>query len=220
MIIIFDWDGTLCDSIDHIVEAMQAAAVECAATVPTVAAVRDIVGLGLPQAVLQLFPELDEPERDQLRAAYSRLYVALDRGPAPLYPGALETLHGLRDRGLELAVATGKSRRGLNRVLAGLDMEGFFDSTRCADETSSKPHPLMLQEILAERSKAAEEAVMIGDTEFDLAMAVNAGMDAIGVSFGVHSVQRLESHDPLAIVDTLPELLELEALQGRANKTG
>ncbi len=149
------------------------------------------------------------------------MYVALDRGPAPLYPGALETLHALRDRGLELAVATGKSRRGLNRVLAGLGLEGFFDSTRCADETSSKPHPLMLHEILQERAKPVEEALMVGDTEFDLAMAGNAGIGSVGVSFGVHSVPRLQAHDPLAIVDTLPELLDLPELQSPAgDKTG
>ncbi len=221
MIVIFDWDGTLCDSIDHIVEAMQSAAAERGVSVPTEPAVRDIVGLGLPQAILQLFPALDDEARQQLSAAYSRLYVALDRGPAPLYPGALETLHALRDRGLELAVATGKSRRGLNRVLAGLGLEGFFDSTRCADETSSKPHPLMLHEILQERAKPVEEALMVGDTEFDLAMAGNAGIGSVGVSFGVHSVPRLQAHDPLAIVDTLPELLDLPELQSPAgDKTG
>jgi phosphoglycolate phosphatase len=221
MIVIFDWDGTLCDSIEHIVEAMQGAAREVGLAVPTPAAIRDIVGLGLPQAIAQLFPELGEAEVKRLAASYSKLYVSSDQGPAPMYPGAMDTLHGLRDAGLELAVATGKSRRGLDRVLAGLGLEGFFDSTRCADETHSKPHPRMLNEIMSERGKAAHEVIMVGDTEFDLAMAVNAGVSSIGVSYGVHAVERLRSHGPLAIVDALPDLLLLPAIQSPdAQSTG
>ncbi|MEP1471735.1 MAG: HAD-IA family hydrolase [Halieaceae bacterium] len=213
MIVIFDWDGTLCDSIDHIVEAMQDAAREAGLTVPEPASVREIVGLGLPQAIAQLFPELDTDGTSKLAASYSKFYVASDQGPAPLYPGAMETLHNLHDLGLELAVATGKSRRGLNRVLAGLGLERFFHSTRCADETQSKPHPQMLNEIMAERDKASDEVVMVGDTEFDLAMATNAGVVSVGVSYGVHAVERLHNHAPVAVIDALPELLSLPVIQ-------
>lgn len=213
MIVIFDWDGTLCDSIDHIVEAMQAAAGEAGYIVPEAGSVREIVGLGLPQAISQLFPQLDTEEAKKMAAAYSRFYVASDQGPAPLYPGAMETLHSLRDLGLELAVATGKSRRGLNRVLAGLGLATFFHSTRCADETKSKPHPQMLTEIMVERNKSSEEVVMIGDTEFDLAMAANAGVTSVGVSYGVHAVERLHNHAPVAVIDSLPELLALPVIQ-------
>jgi phosphoglycolate phosphatase len=215
MIIIFDWDGTLCDSVEQIVAAMQAAASELGLDAPEPQAVRNIVGLGLPQAILVLFPRLDEPARTTIAEAYSRHYVNADQGPAALFSGALETLHALRNRGFELAVATGKSRRGLNRVLAGLGLGDFFEATRCADETRSKPHPLMLEEIMRERGKAATEVVVVGDTEYDLEMARNAGAASIGVSFGVHDSERLNRHQPLAIVDELPHLLDLEVLAGR-----
>lgn len=210
--VIFDWDGTLCDSLDQIVAAMQAAASEQGVTVPTPDAVRDIVGLGLPQAVATVFPGLAPAQREAMARAYSEQYVARDSGPATLYEGALETLHALRDRGLQLAVATGKSRRGLNRVLAGLGMEDFFDATRCADETRSKPHPLMLQELMEERQVAARHVVMVGDTEYDLEMASNAGVASVGVSFGVHEPERLQKHGPVAVVDSLVELLQLPQL--------
>lgn len=214
MIVIFDWDGTLCDSVEQIVAAMQDAARELALDVPAPQAVRNIVGLGLPQAVLMLFPALDEQAGIALTEAYSRHYVNSDQGPAPLFNGALDTLQDLRNRGFELAVATGKSRRGLNRVLSGLGLGDFFEATRCADETRSKPHPLMLEEIMRERGKAATEVVVVGDTEYDLEMARNAGAASIGVSFGVHDNERLNRHQPLAIVDELPQLLDLEILAG------
>ena len=212
MIIVFDWDGTLCDSIEHIVSAMQAAAGELAVEVPGTAAVRDIIGLGLPQAVATLFPQLDDQQRESLAATYSRHYVNGDRQPPKLFDGALETLDGLRDRGMELGVATGKSRRGLDRILAELGLADFFDATRCADETRSKPDPLMLTQIMEERDKTPSQVIMVGDTEYDLDMASQAGVASVGVSFGVHSPERLARHAPLEILDELPQLLRLEAL--------
>jgi phosphoglycolate phosphatase len=212
MIVIFDWDGTLCDSIDHIVAAMQLAATELGLPALAAQEIRNIVGLGLPQAVSVLYPGEGEALRTELAGAYSRQYIAANQGPARLFKGAVDTLEALKDRGFELAVATGKSRRGLDRVLEGLDLTGFFDSTRCADETRSKPHPLMLEEIMVGRNKAAAEVVVVGDTEYDLEMARNAGVRSVGVSFGVHSSERLARFEPLAIVDELPQLLELEAL--------
>lgn len=211
--VIFDWDGTLCDSVDQIVAAMQGAALEVGVIPPAPADVRDIVGLGLPQAVAILYPELPADPRAAVTAAYSRHYVAAE-GPISLFDGAMETLLTLRERGLPLAVATGKSRRGLNRVLGSLGLEDFFDVTRCADETRSKPHPRMLLEIMAASGRTAAEMFMVGDTEYDLDMARRAGMHPIGVSFGVHSPERLAAYQPLAIVDRLPQLLELEALGG------
>jgi phosphoglycolate phosphatase len=218
VIAIFDWDGTLCDSIDGIVRAMQGAAAERSLTVPPAAAVREIIGLGLPQALARLFPELPDGERVALADAYSRQHIASDAGPARLFEGAVEMLEALRAGGCELAVATGKSRRGLNRVLAGLGMERFFHTTRCADETRSKPDPLMLREILAERGKSAGEAIMIGDSEYDLEMAGRAGVAAVGVSFGAHAPERLRRHRPRDIVDDLARLPELVAQ--RVESTG
>jgi phosphoglycolate phosphatase len=210
MIAIFDWDGTLCDSIDHIVEAMQDTATELDLIPPSVADIRDIVGLGLPQAINRLFPTLDDAQVSAVAAAYSHHFVDPSRAPAQLFDGAMSTLEALRGRGIELAVATGKSRRGLNRVLAALGMDDFFDTTRCADETCSKPDPMMLHEIMAERGKLVTDAVVIGDSEYDLGMAQRAGVSSVAVSFGVHSEDRLMAYSPLAIVHELPALLELE----------
>ncbi|TXS89065.1 HAD-IA family hydrolase [Parahaliea maris] len=219
MIVIFDWDGTLCDSVDGIVRAMRAAAEELAMALPAEQAVRDIVGLGLPQAVARLFPDVSEVGRAAVAEAYSRQYIAAtSSGPPPLFAGARELLGALRSAGFELAVATGKSRRGLNRVLAGAGMEDYFDATRCADETASKPDPLMLRQILDQRGRLPGQAVMVGDSEYDLAMAASAGMASIGVSFGVHAPKRLQQHAPLGIVDQLSELLPL--LEGVFDRTG
>lgn len=209
MLAIFDWDGTLCDSIEHIVSAMEDAAREVAVAVPPAADIRNIVGLGLPQALAQLFPGLPDERRAELGRAYSRHFAAPEHGPPLLYAGALDTLRGLRERGIELAVATGKSRRGLDRVLAALGLAGYFEATRCADETRSKPHPCMLYELMAARRKTAGEVFMIGDSEYDLAMAQQAGVQAVAVSYGVHSPGRLAAYQPLAIIDALPELLDL-----------
>lgn len=209
MIAIFDWDGTLCDSIEHIVSAMRDAAAEVALDPPTAADVRNIVGLGLPQALARLFPALDKGHRDVLAAAYSRQFSSPARGPARLFDGALDTLEALRSQGIELAIATGKSRKGLNRVLAELGLADFFEATRCADETCSKPHPRMLHEIMSDRGKSVNEAVVIGDSEYDLAMAREAGVRSVAVSFGVHDNERLAALEPLAIIDELPQLLDL-----------
>lgn len=212
MLIIFDWDGTLSDSTGRIVEAMQAAAAELGVEVPTPAAVRDIIGLGLPEALQILFPALPGDVRAALREGYSSHYRHLDREPCALFPGALTMLEELRGRGWHLAVATGKSRAGLDRVLGALDMTDFFDATRCADETASKPDPLMLRQLLAELDYPAQRAVMVGDSEYDMAMARSGGISAVGVSFGVHSSERLLRHEPAHVVDSLPELLTLRLL--------
>ncbi|MEH6609973.1 MAG: HAD-IA family hydrolase [Halioglobus sp.] len=215
MIIIFDWDGTLCDSVDHIVLAMQQAAVSIGVPVPEPAAVRDIVGLGLQQAIARVFPGRGDEFGKDFAALYSRHYIEADQPPATLFNGALSTLNSLKGRGIELAVATGKSRRGLDRVLSGLNLSEFFQATRCADETLSKPHPLMLEEILRERGKSPEQALMVGDTEYDLEMATNAGVASVGVSFGVHSIERLMRHQPVAILDELAGLLNIPQCQAR-----
>jgi phosphoglycolate phosphatase len=209
MLIVFDWDGTLCDSTGRIVEAMQQAARGLGNQQPAADAVRDVIGLGLPEAMAKLFPELSRGDRDAMREHYSHCYRTLDDKPAGLFPGAMAVMDRLRARGHLLAVATGKGRRGLDRVLEGLAMGEYFDATRCADETSSKPNPRMLHELLAECRVEVSDCLMIGDSVYDLAMAAAAGMDSVGVSYGVHAPQRLMQHDPLAVIDELPQLLDL-----------
>ncbi|MCU1716616.1 HAD-IA family hydrolase [Pseudomonas sp. 5P_3.1_Bac2] len=207
-LLIFDWDGTLCDSIDRIVLAMHRAAQQCELPPCTDEQVRNIIGLALPEAVRVLWPQLDEHQVEVTRSAYGEHYVQLDQQPSPLYDGVVETLHGFKQQGYRLAVATGKRRRGLQRALAGCDWLEFFDQTRCADETASKPDPLMLHEILAALKVAPEQALMVGDASFDLLMAQRAGMDSVAVSYGAQSVADLQACSPKLVIDHIAQLAD------------
>lgn len=205
-LVVFDWDGTLMDSEKQIVHCMQRAAHDLKLVVPNEDSVRAIIGLGLPEAILRLFPHYDRPLRERIRQAYARHFVAEAGGRSELFPGARELLEDLRAQGYLLAVATGKSRLGLDRVLEQVGLLDFFDATRCADETASKPDPRMLNEILVALSVFSRETLMIGDTTFDLEMAANASVPSIGIGHGVHSVNELKKHRPLTIVPDIPAL--------------
>lgn len=211
MLFVFDWDGTLSDSTGKIVGCMQRAAADLSLPALADHQIKDIIGLGLPEAIARIYPMVSEGDQKRLREQYSTRFVEADQQPSPFFPGAIDTLTTLRDRGHYLTVATGKSRRGLNRVLGNLQLEGFFHSSRCADETASKPHPLMLNELLAELDCKADAAVMVGDTEFDMEMAQRAGMPRVGVSFGAHSIERLQAYQPIRCIDSLEELLGLDS---------
>ena len=200
-LLIFDWDGTLCNSLERIAGCIRAAAEECDLLPPEPEAAREIVGLGLVEALEALFPGISMPQILAMRDSYSRHFVEQDAEPSPFFPGVEETLESLRDEGYWLAVATGKSRRGLNRVLKTRGLTEFFHASRCADETASKPHPLMLKELLAEFDLPPEQALMVGDTEFDMEMAVRANIPRIAVSYGAHSKERLNSYQPIACID-------------------
>lgn len=212
MLFIFDWDGTLIDSTGHIIGAMQTAAQELRLPELSDAEVQNIIGLGLPEAILALYPELDEAARHELKLGYARHYLALNEQPPELFPGVANTLEHLKQAGHLLAVATGKSRRGLQRVLGQLDMLEFFHATRCADETRSKPHPQMLHELLAELAMPLHRAVMIGDTEYDMAMAQEIGMARIGVDYGAHAAGRLQRYAPEMILSDFAQLLDWREL--------
>lgn len=205
-LVIFDWDGTLMDSLAQIVRSVKLAALDLGVPEPSDAAARDIIGLGLPEAMQVLFPQVPEVEREALRHRYAHHFVAGVGGHSQPYAGAEALLRQLSGAGRQLAVATGKSRAGLNRVLAHTGWSSYFSATRCADETASKPSPLMLKELLLELRVPLERAVMIGDTHYDLEMAQRLGMAAIGVSYGVHSAERLAEHAPIAICQDMSEL--------------
>lgn len=204
---IFDWDGTLIDSADKIVGAMLAAIAELQLEPRSDAEARNIIGLGLPEAVQHLYPDLSAVGQQAMRAAYARHFTEADQVPCALFPGALETLNALREQGCLLAIATGKNRRGLTRVLGGLGLSDFFDGSRCADETRSKPHPQMLYELLVEFGLPLEAAVMVGDTEYDMAMARSAGIDRIAVDYGAHALERLLPYEPALVLERLEQLL-------------
>ncbi|MGH1461729.1 MAG: HAD-IA family hydrolase [Neptuniibacter sp.] len=205
-LLIFDWDGTIIDSASRIISSMQAAARDCSFAIPSDEKVRNIIGLGLPEALEILVPDIDEKGIELMRSSYGHYYLGEDSTPAPLFMGAQHSLESMHKRDMRMAVATGKSRRGLSRAFAETGLGYLFETSRCADETTSKPHPHMLEEILEETGVDPDEAVMIGDTEYDLEMGKRAGMDVIAVSYGAHHVDRLKGYNPVLEVDHFPEI--------------
>lgn len=205
-LLIFDWDGTLCDSLSRIVYCLRCAAESVGLPPPADRAARNIVGLGMVDALTVLFPEIEREQIDAMRDSYSRHFLEADRDPSPFFDGVSDTLLSLKDQGYLLAVATGKSRRGLDRVLKARQLEQFFDGSRCADETAGKPHPLMLFELMKQFECTPGDSIMTGDTEYDLAMAANAGMSSIGVSYGAHDAGRLRKYQPLACLDNFSDV--------------
>ena len=208
-LVIFDWDGTVMDSTGRIIACMHQAGADLCLPVLEDDAVREIIGLGLPEALRTLYPGIGDRDLERMRERYAVHFVAAEASPSRLYPGARETLAALRGAGLRLAVATGKSRKGLDRVWASSGLGDSFDASRCADETHSKPHPAMVTELLTELGVAPERALVVGDTSFDLQMARDAGVDRVAVSYGAHPVDRLMNFHPLAVIDALPQLLPL-----------
>jgi phosphoglycolate phosphatase len=205
-LIIFDWDGTLMDSVGRIVSSMQKAAQASHLAVPSVTSVKDIIGLSLQVSMQRLFPKESDEQHEKLIQLYSNYYKHFDDTPTPLFSGIQRMMLALHVSGKSLAVATGKSRNGLERVLAETDMSKLFSACRGADEAKSKPDPLMLQQILDELNMPMQSAVMIGDSVHDLAMAQAIGMDSIGVTWGVHNRAMLENYQPVAVVDSVAEL--------------
>lgn len=203
---VFDWDGTLMDSAAHIVSSFQASIDDLSLPSKSDDEVKNIIGLGLKEAVDALFPDEDNAFHVNLVDRYRYHFLAGDQTKSELFPGALELLDELTELGHFLAVATGKGRLGLARVLKDTGLNTFFHSTRCADETASKPDPLMLMEILQELDIQPHEALMIGDTEYDMEMATNAGVAALAVSTGVHERERLISHKPVGCIDHIGDM--------------
>lgn len=207
-LLVFDWDGTLMDSEARIVQCVQAAASDLDLPVPGREAVRNIIGLGLNEAVTTLFPGADARLVDSVVTRYRSHFLGGNQTPSPLFPGVEQTLRQLEQAGYLLAVATGKGRVGLDRVLQDTGLGGLFHATRCADETFSKPHPEMLLQLMDQLGVTAGETLMIGDTEWDMQMARNAGTECMAVCFGAHEVERLLQHEPLGCVHSIPELVE------------
>jgi phosphoglycolate phosphatase len=204
-LIAFDWDGTLFDSTALIVRCLQNACRDVGAPVPDAARAAYVIGLGLRDALEYAAPGLPPERYTELAASYRRHYLA-SQHELSLFTGTLEMLHALKSRQHLLAVATGKTRRGLDEVLATTELRGLFDSSRTADETFSKPHPLMLQELMAELGVAPERTLMVGDTTHDLQLAANAGVPCVGVSFGAHDHETFAAFAPLFVAHSTLEL--------------
>ncbi|WP_109478065.1 HAD-IA family hydrolase [Paraburkholderia sp. C35] len=204
-LIVFDWDGTLMDSTAHITRSIQAACRDLGLPVPADEAASFVIGLGLRDALQIAAPTLDPADYPRLAERYRFHYLVKDQ-TTELFTGVREMLADLRDQGYLLAIATGKSRVGLNRALDQVRLTSLFDGTRCADETFSKPHPAMLQELTRELGQDPVRTVMVGDTTHDLQMAINAGVSGIGVTYGAHPANTLAALEPKFVADSIASL--------------
>jgi phosphoglycolate phosphatase len=206
-LIVFDWDGTLSDSTTMIAEAIRHACRDLGEPVPDMLSARFVIGLGLTDALRTVAPGLPVHRHSEMSAHYRRHYQARE-DDIPLFPGAADLLEHLDASGYFLAVATGKSRAGLNRVLAKNGLVTRFHATRCADEGFPKPHPDMLLHLMDRLAVEPHETLMIGDTTHDLELARNAGVAGLGVAYGAHEPDGLARLAPLAIVHSVAELRE------------
>lgn len=232
-LVIFDWDGTLMDSIGKIIICIENMARALALPVPSETDIRNVIGLSMTQALQMLFPcgllsspprlsaslELDIPVSTSsiictgteacyitMRAEFKTQYLHLDATPTPIFDQAPQLLESLTMAGYQLAVATGKARAGLNRVWEQSGLGHYFIASRCADEAPSKPHPEMILSLLQELQIQPERALMVGDSLLDLTMATNAGIDSIGVTYGAHSEAVLQQAKPIALIDSPQQL--------------
>ncbi len=205
-LLVFDWDGTLMDSEARITGCLSMTFEDVGLPAPPREALLNVIGLGLPEAFRTLAPEIDAAMLRRLTDRYRYHFLSDHHAPATLFPGAREVLETLDRTGYLLAVATGKGRRGLDRSLEETGCGALFAVTRCADETASKPDPRMLIEVMDVAGAWPHETLMIGDTEYDMLMARNAGADALAVSYGVHTRARLLDSRPLGCIDDIREI--------------
>ncbi len=207
--ITFDWDGTLFDSTAIIVRCIQEAVREVGGTVPSESQASYVIGLGLMQALAHAAPDVPKEKYPALGDAY-RKHWALHADDISFFPGTMPMLLALQARGYKLAVATGKSRRGLDdvlqRELQGIKLSALFDASRTADQTAGKPDPLMLHELMEELDVKPTRMLMIGDTTHDLLLARNAGVASVGVSFGAHAHEAFAEFEPLVVAHSMQEL--------------
>ena len=204
-LIAFDWDGTLFDSTQIIVRCIQRAVADVGGTVPGDREAAYVIGMGLMDALAYAAPDVPRERYADLGAAYRRHYLA-HQDDLSLFDGVLPMLAELRERGYALAVATGKSRRGLDEVLRTVQLHGLFDASRTADQTAGKPDPCMLHELMEELGTAPERTLMIGDTTHDLQMALNAGCPSVAVSYGAHTPEGFAALGPQCVLHSVREL--------------
>jgi len=204
-LIVFDWDGTLMDSAAAIVTAIQSACRDLGIEPPSDERARYVIGLGLQDALRVAIPELDPVRYREVAERYRYHYMAGDHDLI-LFEGAFELIVSLDEAGFLLAVATGKSRNGLDRAMAGSGLAKLFHASRCADECHPKPHPQMLLELMEEFSVKPENTLMIGDTTHDLLMAKNANVQALAVTYGAHSRVSLEAEVPLLCAESVADV--------------
>ena len=207
-LIIFDWDGTVMDSTDRIVSCFQNAAQNCNEPIPSRAAIESSIGLSLDEAWRSIVPSLNDEQVTAMTKAYRTQFITTNQTAMPLFEGALEGLNQLASAGQWMAIATGKSRRGMQRVFTECDVEHLFMTSRCGDETHSKPNPQMLFDVLEATGVETANAVMVGDTRYDMLMAQQAGMASLAVSYGVNSRAELAELATLGVADSFAEVVD------------
>jgi phosphoglycolate phosphatase len=204
-LIAFDWDGTLYDSTTVIVRCIQRAVVDVGGTKPTERAAAYVIGMSLAQALARAAPDVPEEKYAELGARY-RFHYQQHHDDLSLFDGVLPLLRDLKQRGHRLAVATGKSRRGLDDALRAVELQGVFDGSRTADETAGKPHPRMLHELMRQFGADPARTLMVGDTTHDLEMARQAGCPSVGVSYGAHEPHAFGELGPLHVAHSVRDL--------------
>lgn len=205
-LLVFDWDGTLLDSKAQIINCMQSAIGELGLESRADEQITNIIGLGLEKGVAQLYPMMELKLVTKTAQTYREHHIYKDKTPTPLFDGAKEALIKLREAGYDLAIATNKSRRGLDKGLSETGLVDLFPITRTVDDTHPKPNPQMLEEILTDHNLDASKALMIGDSEYDLQLANNTKVDGLAVSYGVHGLMRLLKQDPVGFIDQIGQL--------------
>jgi len=205
-LLVFDWDGTLLDSKAQIVNCMQSAIKDLKLEPRNNDQIANVIGLGLEKVIAQLYPLMDMKLVTKVAQTYREYYLYKDKTPSPLFEGAKEVIQVLDSKGYDLAIATNKSRKGLDKGLSETGLVDFFPITRTADEAHSKPHPQMLEEILTDYNVEASKALVIGDSEYDIQLANNAKADGLAVSYGVHELMRLLKQDPVGFIDKIGQL--------------
>ncbi len=205
-LLVFDWDGTLLDSKAQIVNCMQSAIKDLDLESRSNDEIVSVIGLGLEKALVQLYPMMDMELITKAAQTYREHYLYKDKTPSPIFDGTEDVLKKLREGGYDLAIATNKSRRGLDKGLLETGLNDYFPITRTADDAHPKPHPQMLEEILTDHNTTASKALMIGDSEYDLQLANNTKVDGLAVSYGVHGLMRLLKQDPVGFIDKIGQL--------------
>jgi len=206
--VVFDWDGTLADSKARIVDTLRKTLTALGAPAGSDEELASVIGLALPDCASALVPDADARFAEAFVQGYRDTWLASDAPPTETFEGVERTLAALTERGLPLAVATGKNRLGLDRELKNTGLGAYFVATRCADETRSKPHPQMLHELLEHVGVAAEQTILVGDSHWDMKMAAAASVRSVAVSYGAQPIERLLEHDPWARIDHIEELLQ------------
>jgi len=207
-LIIFDWDGTLINSIDWIVHCIQNAAARFDCPVPETQAAKDIIGLSIENAMQKLFPDADATTRQLMTSDYGQRFGSRQITRDDLFPGVYDMLQQFREDGYRLAIATGKKATGLANAIDATGVGDLFCTTRSSDQTASKPDPLMIDEIIKELNVNRQRTLMVGDSAHDLQMAINAGVSSIGVTCGANSAETLQQYKPLMCLNYPTDLLE------------